>query len=164
MLDRVLRRPLVSAVASAGVLVALAVPALSMNPAQSGLDAMPASLEEMQSYNRINDAFPGGALPAVVAIAGDASDPELQAAVAELRKQALASGQALEPIDVVVAPGGKAMQVEIPLVGKGTDARVDGRSGDASRGRHPRDARAGSAASSTPSPATRRRRRTGTTR
>ena len=122
ILDRVLRRPLVSAVASAAVLVALAVPALSLNPAQSGLDAMPASLEEMQSYNRINDAFPGGALPAVVAIAGDASNPELQAAVGALREKALASGQALEPIDVVVAPGGKALQVEIPLVGKGTDA------------------------------------------
>jgi RND superfamily putative drug exporter len=121
ILDRVLRRPLVSAVASAGVLVVLAVPALSLNPAQSGLDALPASLEEVQSYNRIDDAFPGGATPAVVAIAGDSSDPELQAAVRDLRTQALASGQALEPIDVVVAPGGKAMQVEIPLVGKGTD-------------------------------------------
>ncbi len=121
ILDRVLRRPLASAIAATAVLVALAVPALSLNPAQSGLDALPASLEELQAYNRVNDAFPGGATPAVVAIAGDASDPELQAAVRDLRTQALASGQALEPIDVVVAPGGKAMQVEIPLVGKGTD-------------------------------------------
>ena len=121
ILDRVLRRPLVSAVVSAAVLVVLAVPALSLNPAQSGLDALPASLEEVQSYNRIDDAFPGGATPAVVAIAGDASSPELQAAVRDLRTQALASGQALEPIDVVVAPGGKALRVEIPLVGKGTD-------------------------------------------
>jgi uncharacterized membrane protein YdfJ with MMPL/SSD domain len=121
ILDRVLRRPLVSAIAATGVLVALAVPALSLNPAQSGLDALPASLEELQAYNRVNDAFPGGATPAVVAIAGDASDPELQAAVRELREQALSSGRALEPIDVEVAPGGKAMVVEIPLVGKGTD-------------------------------------------
>ena len=121
ILERVLRRPLVSAAAATAALVVLAVPALSLNPAISGLDALPASLEEMQSYNRINDAFPGGATPAVVAIAGDAKDPELQAAVAELRERALASGQALEPIDVEVAPGGKAMQVEIPLVGKGTD-------------------------------------------
>ncbi|MGH3110243.1 MAG: MMPL family transporter, partial [Gaiellaceae bacterium] len=121
ILDRVLRRPLVSAVASAAVLVVLAVPALSLNPAQSGLDALPASLEEVQSYNRIDDVFPGGATPAVVAIAGDASSSELQVAVRDLRTQALASGQALEPIDVVVAPGGKALRVEIPLVGKGTD-------------------------------------------
>jgi uncharacterized membrane protein YdfJ with MMPL/SSD domain len=121
ILDRVLRRPLASAVAAAAVLIALAVPALTMNPAQSGLDALPASLEELQAYNRVNDAFPGGATPAVVAIAGDTSNPELQTAVGDLRERALASGQALQPIDVVVAPGGNAMQVEIPLVGKGTD-------------------------------------------
>jgi RND superfamily putative drug exporter len=122
ILDRVLRRPLVSAAVSAAVLVALALPALTLHTAISGLDALPKSMQELQSYNRVNDAFPGGATPAVVAIAGDASDPELQAAVAELRRLALASGQALEPIDVETAPGGKAMKVEIPLAGKGTDS------------------------------------------
>jgi uncharacterized membrane protein YdfJ with MMPL/SSD domain len=122
ILDRVLRRPVLSVAAATTSLLVLAVPALSLNPAISGLDALPASLEEIQSYNRVNDAFPGGALPAVVAISGDTSDPELQAAVTELRKQALATGQALEPIHVEVAPGGRAMQVQIPLVGKGTDA------------------------------------------
>jgi len=122
ILDRVLRRPVLSAVAATSALLVLAIPALSLNPAISGLDALPASLEEIRSYNKVGDAFPGGALPAVVAISGDASDPELQAAVAGLRKQALASGRASEPIQVEVAPGGEAMQVRIPLVGKGTDA------------------------------------------
>ncbi len=122
ILDRVLRRPALSAAAATAVLLALAVPALTLNTAMSGIDALPASLKEVQSYNKVNDAFPGGATPAVVAIAGDASDPELQAAVADLEKRALATGQALEPIDVEVAPGGKAVQVEIPLVGKSTDA------------------------------------------
>ena len=121
ILDRVLRRPVVSAVAATAVLLALAAPALSLNTAKSGLDALPASLKELQSYNKVNDAFPGGATPAIVAIAGNASDPELKAAIAELRKQALASGQAREPIHVEVAPGGKAVQVQIPLVGEGTD-------------------------------------------
>jgi RND superfamily putative drug exporter len=122
ILDRVLRRPLVSAAAATAVLVALAVPALSLNTAISGIDALPASLKELQSYNRVNEAFPGGATPAVVAIAGDASERELQAAVAELRERALVSGAGLEPIDIEAAPGGKAVKVEIPLVGKGTDA------------------------------------------
>ena len=121
ILDRVLRRPVVSAAAATAVLLALAAPALSLNTAKSGLDALPASLKELQSYNKVNDAFPGGATPAIVAIAGNASDPELKAAIAELRKQALASGQAREPIHVEVAPGGKAVQVQIPLIGEGTD-------------------------------------------
>jgi uncharacterized membrane protein YdfJ with MMPL/SSD domain len=125
ILDRVLRRPLVSAVAATAMLVALAYPALSLHTAISGLDALPKSLKEMQSYNKVNDAFPGGATPAVVAIAGDVSDPELKDAVVELRKQALASGAGLGPIDVEAAPGGKALTVEIPLAGAGTDAGSD---------------------------------------
>jgi uncharacterized membrane protein YdfJ with MMPL/SSD domain len=125
ILDRVLRRPLVSAVAATAVLLTLAFPALSLHTAISGLDALPKSLKEMQSYNKVNDAFPGGATPAVVAIAGDASDPELKAAVVELRKRALSSGAGLGPIDVEVAPRGKALTVEIPLVGTGTDAGSD---------------------------------------
>jgi RND superfamily putative drug exporter len=122
ILDRVLRRPLVSVVAATAVLVALALPALTLHTAISGLDALPRSLEAMQSFNRVNDAFPGGATPAVVAISGDASSPELQAAVGELRERALASGKALEPVTVDAAPSGRAVRVLVPLVGKGTDS------------------------------------------
>ena len=123
ILDRVLRRPLVSAVAATSVLVVLAMPAIHLHTSISGLDALPKSLKATQSYNRVNDAFPGGATPAEVAIAGDASRPELKAAVAELRREAVASGEALQPTRVDVAPGGKALVVSVPLVGKGTDAR-----------------------------------------
>ena len=126
ILDRVLRHPLASAAGAATVLVVLALPAFNLHTAISGLDALPRSLKETQSYNRVNDAFPGGATPAVVAIAGDTSDPALRAAVAELEDRALASGKALEPIRVEVAPGGGAMQVAIPLVGKGTDEASNG--------------------------------------
>jgi RND superfamily putative drug exporter len=123
ILDRVLRRPLVSAVAAAAVLVALALPALTLHTSTSGLDALPKSTKELQSYLRVNDAFPGGATPATVAIAGDVSDPELQAAVESLTAKALASGKALEPISVEAAPGGRAVLIDIPLVGSGTDSQ-----------------------------------------
>ena len=123
ILERVLRRPLVSAIAAAGVLVVLALPAMRLHTAISGLDALPKSLPAMQSYNRVNDAFPGGATPALVAIKGNSSDPQLRSAVRELRRRAVASGQALEPTHVDVAPNGQALRVAIPLVGKGTDSR-----------------------------------------
>lgn len=123
ILARVLRRPLVSALAAAAVLVALALPALNLHTSISGLDALPKSTKEVQSLNRVQDAFPGGATPAVVAIKGDASSAELRSAVAELKAKALASGQALEPIHVEAAPSGAALRVEIPLVGEGTDER-----------------------------------------
>jgi uncharacterized membrane protein YdfJ with MMPL/SSD domain len=121
ILGAVLRRPLISAAAATAVLVALAVPALSLHTSQSGLDALPKSQKEVQSFNKVREAFPGGADPAVVAIKGDASDPRLQAAVSDLKKQALASGKALEPIHVEASPNGKVLRVDIPLVGAGTD-------------------------------------------
>ncbi|MGZ8687165.1 MAG: MMPL family transporter, partial [Gaiellaceae bacterium] len=121
VLDRVLRRPLVSALAATAVLVALAIPALGLHTSQSGFDALPKSMKEVQSFNKVRDAFPGGADPAVVAIKGDASDPRLQAAVADLKTQALASGKALEPIHVETSSNGKVLRVAIPLVGSGTD-------------------------------------------
>src|SRR4249919_1476360 len=82
-LGAVLRRPLVSALAAAGVLVALAFPALQLHTSNTGFDALPKSLKEVRDYNKVQAAFPGGAIPATVAIAGDASDPALKAAVAE---------------------------------------------------------------------------------
>src|SRR5262245_6880858 len=121
VLDRVLRHPLASAIGATALLLALAAPALTLHTAISGVDALPKSLKAMQSYNKVNDAFPGGATPAVVAISGDASSPELQAAVVDLQREALASGKALQPINVEVAPAGKAIQVRIPLVADGTD-------------------------------------------
>src|SRR5687768_311968 len=45
VLDRVLRRPLLSATLSAGVLVAIALPALGMKTVMPGADAFPRSLE-----------------------------------------------------------------------------------------------------------------------
>ena len=43
---------------------------------QSGFDALPKSMKEVQSLNAVRDAFPGGATPAVVAIKGDVTDPK----------------------------------------------------------------------------------------
>ena len=97
ILGAVLRRPLVSAIAATAVLVALALPAINLHTSQSGLEAMPKSLKEVQDYNKVQDAFPGGATPAIVAIKGDASDPALQAAVRDLKTKALASGQGARP-------------------------------------------------------------------
>jgi uncharacterized membrane protein YdfJ with MMPL/SSD domain len=123
ILDRVLQHPLVSALAAGAVLLLLAVPALRLHTSTSGLDALPTSLQEVQDYHAVDDAFPGGATPAVVAISGDAARPALQRAVRQLEAKALASGQALEPIHAEVAPSGTAIRVAIPLVGRGTDAR-----------------------------------------
>ncbi|MGH3100800.1 MAG: MMPL family transporter, partial [Thermoleophilia bacterium] len=68
ILDRVLRRPVVSLVVAGGLLVALAIPALNMHTVNPGVAAMPKDLEVMKVYDRIQAAFPGGPLPAIVAV------------------------------------------------------------------------------------------------
>jgi uncharacterized membrane protein YdfJ with MMPL/SSD domain len=122
ILDRVLRRPLVSAVASAGVLVLLALPALGIKTAFPGISSLPRDIPIMQSYDRIQAAFPGGPLPALVAVEGDTlASPEFETALADFREQALASGEMEDPIQVQVNDESTAAIVSVPLAGTGTD-------------------------------------------
>ncbi len=122
IIDRVLRRPLVSAVLSAGVLVALAIPALGMNTTQTGIQDMAPDLPIMQTYNRIQDEFPGGPLPAVIVVSGDdVTSPEVKAASEELTEQALATEYMSDPVQTQVNPDETVGVISIPLEGSGTD-------------------------------------------
>ncbi len=64
IVDRVLRRPVLSALVAGGVLLALAAPALQQRIATPGPDTFPKSIPVVEAYNRMQQAFPGTALPA----------------------------------------------------------------------------------------------------
>ena len=117
----VMRHPLVSAIAAGGTLVVLAIPALQLHTANSGMDALPKSMPALQTFHALEKSFPGGASAASVAIRA-ADTPETQAAIADLKARALASGEMQEPINVDRSPDGRVFRVDIPLAGKGTDA------------------------------------------
>ncbi len=122
ILDRVLRRPVVSAVAAGAVLVALTIPAFSLNTATTGLDDI--SIPEIEPLKKFDAAFPGGNDPAVVAIkADDVRAPAVQDAIADLKREALATGQMNGPIEVEVSRDNTVATVDIPLAGTGTDAK-----------------------------------------
>jgi uncharacterized membrane protein YdfJ with MMPL/SSD domain len=121
-LDRVLRRPVVSVVLSAGILVALALPALGMKTVVPGAEALPEDLEVVQVYDRLQGAFPGEAEPAVVVVEADSVDePRVEAAIADLRRKALASGQVNEPVTVKINQDRTVARIELPIVGGGSD-------------------------------------------
>ncbi|HZQ02681.1 MAG TPA: MMPL family transporter [Gaiellaceae bacterium] len=122
LLTPALRHPVVSAVASAAVLLVLAFPVLHIHTAQTGLDALPKGIATVSTIDKIQQSFPGSASPAIVAIEANADAPATRAAVAELRKQALASGQMSGPIEVDVNGARTVTRVAIPLNGNGTDA------------------------------------------
>jgi uncharacterized membrane protein YdfJ with MMPL/SSD domain len=119
----VLRRPILCGGAAVALLVALAIPAFSLHTVDSGVQGLPRDLPVMKVYARLEKAFPGGSLPAVVVVsARDVSSPQITAGIAALKRAALATGQMREPITVEASYSKHAARVEIPLAGKGTDA------------------------------------------
>jgi putative drug exporter of the RND superfamily len=123
IVDRVLRRPALSAALAAGLLLALAAPALQLHLAAQGAESFPQSLEVIKTYERMQQAFPGSALPAnVVVKAPSLHTPAMRAAIAQLERRALASGRAFEPITLDANKQGTVANITVPIAGNGTDA------------------------------------------
>ena len=117
----------------------------------------------MRVYDRMQAAFPGGQIPATVAVTGpDVTTPQLQAAIRDLERQAVATGTMNAPADVTVSADHRVASVHLPMKGDGTDS-LSVRAVDALRDDVvPRDRRAASTAPRPSSRAWPRRRRTGT--
>lgn len=124
LLRPVLARPGIAALLSAGLLLALAAPALGMKTEKLGLDQqIPPGEEIAQTYTRLNEAFPGNPAPAVVVLkARDINAPQVKRAISDLKRDAVASGEMNEPIDVTVHASANVAEIEVPLAGTGSDA------------------------------------------
>jgi RND superfamily putative drug exporter len=123
IVDRVLRHPGLAAVISGGIVVALAIPAIGIHTSDPGLQGLPKGLPIVKTLDRMQAAFPGGAQPAhVVVQAGDVRAPQVRAAIGQLERQALATGEMHQPFDVQVSRDHTVADVAIPLSGQGTDS------------------------------------------
>jgi RND superfamily putative drug exporter len=126
ILTAVLRRPLVSALLAGGLLVALCVPALGLQFKSAGFDGYSRSQPVIQTYDRLQAAFPGGAVQAQTVIrATDVTAAPVQRAIQELRDRAIATGQLMEPSFVEVSPDRTVAIVGLAVRGTGTDAASD---------------------------------------
>jgi RND superfamily putative drug exporter len=125
ILDRVLRRPLVSMVVAGGLLLALAAPALHLHIAAPGNDTLPQNLPAVKTYHKLQAAFPGAANSAQVLVrTGDVHAPAVTRAIADLERQALASGQFSTPTTVDYNRDGTIALVSLAMQGEGVDARA----------------------------------------
>jgi uncharacterized membrane protein YdfJ with MMPL/SSD domain len=122
VLDRVLARPGLSAVASVAVLLAIASPALHFKVHTTGPNDLPPNLPGITVYHHLQKAFPDTDMPAVVVVqAKDTNAPEVRGAIASLDRQAIAAGIAHEPINTDTNATHTVTTVALPLVGSGTD-------------------------------------------
>jgi RND superfamily putative drug exporter len=123
IVDRVLRRPVLSVVVAGGLLVALAAPAFGLRMVQPGPDTFPQSLDMIKAYNRMQQAFPGTPLPAnVIVKTQNVNAPAVREAIRELESKALATGRVGEPITVETNPDATVANIAVPIKGKGTEA------------------------------------------
>ena len=122
VLDRVLKRPLVSVIAATSVLVVLAIPLTHIHTADSGVDGLPRSLAVMQTYDRMQAAFPGEQFTAEIVMKGKkVSQAELHHVADNVRQVAKDSDQFGEPVTSEISPNGQVGIVHVPLAGTGTD-------------------------------------------
>jgi uncharacterized membrane protein YdfJ with MMPL/SSD domain len=118
-----LRYPAAAAALSAAFLVVLALPAFGMHTKLLGFNDLPHDLKIVQTYGTIQKAFPGASSPATVVVeASDVTAPRVKAAVADMRRAALASGVMKQPIRTSVNRARTVAKIDIPLVGNGNDA------------------------------------------
>ncbi|MEV7324029.1 MMPL family transporter [Streptomyces sp. NPDC093970] len=125
----VLARPLVSVLVALGALLAVAAPALGMKTSQLTLDQeFGGSLPIVQTYDRVNQAFPGGSEPAEVVVrAKDINAPEVRRALTDFRERAISSGASRGPVDIKVHDAQNVALISVPLVG-GSDMDKAGQS------------------------------------
>ncbi|AMW13607.1 hypothetical protein A4E84_31340 [Streptomyces qaidamensis] len=131
VLRRVLARPVIAVAVATGALLAIAAPALGMKTQQLTLDQeFGDSLPIVQTYNRLNEAFPGGSEPAEVVVkADDINAPEVKSALADFRDRAISSGASRGPVEIKLHDAQNIAFVYVPLVG-GSDLDKAGASLD----------------------------------
>jgi RND superfamily putative drug exporter len=123
VLDRVLARPALTASLAGAILVVLALPVFRLHTATPGASDLPQNVAALQTYNRIQQVFPGGGAPAIVVIEAPAVDsPAVLAAGKAFEKAALATGQMHQPITVIPNQSLTAAIIQVPLAGSGEDA------------------------------------------
>jgi uncharacterized membrane protein YdfJ with MMPL/SSD domain len=123
VVERVMRRPLLSLVASGGLLIALAIPALSMNTVVSGAEDLPRDIPVVQTYDRITASFPGEAAGATVVVeAKDVGSGPVAAAIDDLVQRAEADPRVSNEVKVEESRDGTVAAVQIPTVGSGSNA------------------------------------------
>jgi uncharacterized membrane protein YdfJ with MMPL/SSD domain len=125
ILTPVLRHPIPAIVLSATPLIALGLVSTQMKLAQPGPETFPDSLPAVQTYKKLQQAFPGGEVPAQVVIrADDVTTPQMEEAIGQLKWRALVYAGMREPIITDINDRHTVAVVSIPVPDKATDDKA----------------------------------------
>jgi RND superfamily putative drug exporter len=117
IVHRVMRRPVVSLVLAAGLLLALAAPLFALNTGTSGAATLPGRFESKQGYLLLREEFPRESTePTEIAVAGDVETPAVQSSLARLEQELERRPIFGEPVVETNEPGTVA-HVTVPIAG-----------------------------------------------
>jgi uncharacterized membrane protein YdfJ with MMPL/SSD domain len=118
----VLQRPVVSLVAAVGLLLAAAVPVLSLESGTAGISTLPDRFESKQGFVLLNREFPGQTTdPVSIVVEGDSASPEVRAAV-EAFEAELARRRIFGEATTETSPNGGLIVLTVPVAGDSVSA------------------------------------------
>ncbi len=125
LVARVLRRPVLSMTLAIGLLLALAAPALAMRTVDPGVVGLPPNLAIMQTYHRIEAAYPGAPMSALVVVtAKDVTSSNVSAGVAAMDRAIMSrTGLMGGPVVEAISPDHTVAIVTVSLAGSGTNTK-----------------------------------------
>ena len=113
----VMRRPVVSLVAAVALLLAAAVPFLSLETGTAGISTLPERFESRQGFELLNREFPGQTTdPVLIAVDGDADSAEVQGGVERLTA-ALGEREIFGEPEEETSPGNDLVLITVPVAG-----------------------------------------------
>jgi uncharacterized membrane protein YdfJ with MMPL/SSD domain len=117
IVHRVMRRPVLSLVLSAGLLLALAAPVLALNTGTSGPATLPDQYESKQGYLLLREEFPRESTdPVEIAVAGNVKTPAVKRALARLEQELARRPIFGKPV-VEANEAGTVARVTVPIAG-----------------------------------------------
>jgi putative drug exporter of the RND superfamily len=117
IVERVMRRPVVSLVLAAGLLLALAAPVLALDTGTSGAATLPYRFESKQGYLLLRQEFPKESTePVEIAVAGDVREPAVERGLTRLGQELARRPIFGEPV-VEANEAGTVARVTVPIAG-----------------------------------------------
>jgi RND superfamily putative drug exporter len=112
-----MRRPVVSLVLAASLLLALAAPVLALDTGTSGAATLPDRFESKQGYLLLREEFPRESTePVEIAVAGDVETPTVRGGLARLEQELAGRPIFGEPV-VETNEAGTVARVTVPIAG-----------------------------------------------
>jgi RND superfamily putative drug exporter len=120
----VMRRPVVSLVAAVGLLLAAAIPVLSLESGTAGISTLPDRFESKQGFVLLNREYPGQTTePVQIAVEGDTSSPGVRSAVEELQAE-LGRREIFGEAVTETSPDGQLVSLTVPIAGDALSAEA----------------------------------------